>query len=609
LVTFSDGLLLAPPEGASVGQRRGFARVQAHELAHMWFGDLVTMIWWDDLWLNESFADWLGGKIADRVFPELGVEASQLLGVQRIFAVDARPTTAAIRKPVGRAVEAMENVGLAYAKGRAVLDMVEQWLGPETFRRGVHAYVGENLHGSAEAAELWRALSAAAEREVAGVLGGFLDQPGYPLVTVEVAEADADAGEGAGEGAEETVVTLSQERFRNHGVGAPDQSWQVPMVLRWSDGEAVRERRVLLAGERLRVALDGPVEWLHPDAGAWGYYRWRLPAADLAALAAAAPEVLGVRERIAFLGNAAALLDAGAITGGEYLGVVGAFAADPEPEVLAALLGSLGKVEGAFVPDALAPRFAAYLRATLRPALERVGMEPRPGEPEAVTLLRPQLLARLGGRGRDAGVRTFAAAQARAYLADPQAVDPSIAGTVISLAAIEGDGELFDIYRARFETAAGPADRDRFLRALGDFDAPELQDRALAYALAGPLRPTELLTIPRSVADGEASSDRVFAWLRENYAAVSSRMPPDFVAFLVFFGGGCSLERLAAAQEFFGAAERRTPAIDVQLAKLAAAVTDCAALRRREGEAVAAWLAERAGDEGGETAAVAAPGE
>ncbi|HEX6203944.1 MAG TPA: M1 family metallopeptidase, partial [Thermoanaerobaculia bacterium] len=528
LITFSDGLILAPPEGASVAQRRGFARVQAHELAHMWFGDLVTMTWWDDLWLNESFADWMGGKIADQVYPRLGVEASQLRGVQGIFSLDARPTTPAIRKPVERAVEAMENVGLAYAKGRAVLAMVEQWLGPETFRRGIQSYIGEHLHGSATAADLWRALGAAAERDVAAVLAGFLDQPGYPLVTVEIADR------------EEGVVVLAQERFRNHGVESPGQAWRVPMVLRWSDGAAEHQRRVLLDAPRTRLDLGGPIAWLHPDAGAWGYYRWRLPAGDLAALAEAAPEALSARERIAFLGNAAALLDAGTISGGDYLGLLASFAADPEPEVLSAVLGGLGKVENAFVPDALAGRFAAWLRATLRPALDRIGMEPSPGEPEAVTLLRPQLLARLGGDGEDREVRAFAAARARAYLADAAAVDPSIAGTVLSLAAIEGDAGLFAAYRARFEADSAPAERDRFLGALGDFQAPQLRERALAYALTGPMRPTEVLTIPRSVGVDDATSDRVFAWLRENYAAVASRMPPDFVPFLVFFAGGCS---------------------------------------------------------------------
>jgi cytosol alanyl aminopeptidase len=592
LITFSDGVILAPPEGASVGQRRGFARIQAHELAHMWFGDLVTMTWWDDLWLNESFADWLGGKIAEQVFPRLGVEVDQLRGVQQIFAVDARPTTAAIRKPVGRAVEAMENVGVAYAKGRAVLDMVEQWLGPETFQRGVRAYIGEHAHGSAEAADLWRALAAAAERDVSPVLAGFLDQPGYPLVGVRVVDA------------EEGVVELTQQRFRNHGGKAPDQSWQVPMVLQWSDGEAEHARRVLLAGPRLRVELGGPVAWLHPDAGAWGYYRWRLPADELTALAAAAPETLDTRERIAFLGNAAALLDAGAIGGGDYLGILAAFAADPEPEVLAAALGGLTKVEGAFVSDQLGGRFAAYLRSALRPALDRIGMEPGAGEPEAVTLLRPQLLGRLGGDGEDAAVRAFAAEKARAYLADPSTVDPSIAGTVLSIAAVEGDAELFETYRARFEADRGPADRDRFLGALGDFDTPALQEKALAYALAGPLRPTELFTIPASISDGDAASDRVFSWLRDNYATLTGRMPPDFIPFLVFFAGGCSEERLATAHEFFGAPERKTPAVEVQLAKLSEAVRDCATLRRREGEAAAAWLiAETGGASAGTTAA------
>ncbi|HEX2164272.1 MAG TPA: M1 family metallopeptidase, partial [Thermoanaerobaculia bacterium] len=439
LITFADNVILAPPAGASVAQRRTFARIQAHELAHMWFGDLVTMRWWDDLWLNESFADWLAGKIAERVYPELGVEASQLQGVQSIFAVDARPTTRAIRQEVVRAVEAMENVGLAYAKGRAVIDMAEQWLGAESFRRGVQAHVAAHLHGSATADDLWRALSEAAGRDVGAVLAGFLDQSGYPLVGVQI--ADAEAG----------VVTLTQERFLNHGVEAPARTWQVPVALRWSDGEAVHERRVLLAGPRARVELGGPVVWIHPDAGAWGYYRWRLGEEELAALAAAAPEALSTRERIAFLGNAAALLDAGAIGGDDYLALLAGFAADPEPEVLSAVMGGLSKVEGSFVPDALRDRFAAWLRAALGPALDRVGTTPRPGEPEDVTLLRPQLLARLGGDGADPEVRAFAAAQARAYVADPGSVDPSIAGTVLSIAAVEGNAALFDAYRAGLE--------------------------------------------------------------------------------------------------------------------------------------------------------------
>jgi alanyl aminopeptidase len=337
------------------------------------------------------------------------------------------------------------------------------------------------------------------------------------------------------------------------------------------------------------------VAWVHPDAGTRGYYRWRLPPAGLAALAAAAPD-LPARDRIGVLGNAAGLLDAGVISGAAYLELLGAFAADPEPEVLRALLAGLDKVRDAFVTDALRDGFAAWVRATLGPSLERIGTSPRRGVEEAVALLRPRLLGWVGEAGRDPGVRALAARQARAYLADASAVDPSLVGTVLRLAARDGDLALFEAYRRRFEAAATPAERRLFLDALGAFEAEEVRTRALAYALEGPLRPTEIFRIPFTMVDSEAGADRAFAWLREHWEETASRMPPDLVPFLAYFGGGCSPQRLAVAEGFFAAPERQVRGMEEQLRKVGEAVGDCVALRRREGPAVAAWLARSGAD-------------
>ncbi len=584
LITFAERILLAPAEGASAADRRTLAKVLTHELAHMWFGDFVTMRWWDDLWLNEAFADWMGNRVADQVFPALGIAADELGGVQNILDGDARPSAPAVRQPIARAGDALGNVGIAYNKGRSVLDMVERWLGAETFQRGVRSYLAAHARGNATGEDLWSALGKAAGRDVSAVMRGFLDQPGYPLVSVEV--VDAKTGK----------LELSQQRFHAAGVEVPAQRWQVPVALVWSDGAATHTREVLLDRERLTVDLGGPVEWVFPNAGAVGYYRWRLPGPALAALAAEAPRRLAVPERIALLGNAAGLLDAGVLGGDDYLRIVGAALGDPDPAVVVAALDGLAKVELAFVTPELREPFAAYVRQTVGPALARVGNLPQPGEPEAVALLRPQLLTWMGITGGDTALRALATAQADAYLADAKAVPADVAGTMLRLAALDGDEARFEAYRRRFEAAKDPAERLHFLRALGDFERPELVERALAYALSGPLRDRDISVIPATIRGRPDGGDRVFAWMREHWAALVERTPPELVPFYATLAGGCSAERLAAAREFFAAPERTTPQLQVRLGRAADGVTQCLALREREGARVAALLLAGAGE-------------
>lgn len=575
-ITYADSILLADPAEIGVGDRRTFAEVTAHELAHMWFGDVVTMKWWDDLWLNESFASWLGDKIAEEVYPEYGVELAGPRRIRRVFDADARPSSLPIRKPVLARKDVMDGLGLSYGKGRTVLEMVEQWLGSESFRKGVLAYVNAHAWGNAEAADLWNALSEASGADVTAVLESFLDQPGYPLLRVDV----DDAG----------VVTLAQERFLNYGVEAPQQRWVLPVRLAYAGKAGTATRAVLLRGEHHSLGLETEVDWLLPDAGARGYYRWTLPAERILDLAGRAADVMGPRERVAFLGNASALLDAGEIGGDAYLELINGFADDPEPEVVSTLISGLDKVRRSFVPDELTGGFARYVRATLRPALDRFGLQARPGEPEAVTLFRPRLYRWLGDEGQDPDVRRHAARLARAYLSKPDAVDPSLVSAVLEVAAIEGGQDLFDDFVRRFERADSPASRERFLEAVGNFRDEKLQAQALRYALGDAVRPTETFTIPLSLPDTDAASDRAYEWMTSNLDALRSRLPPESLPFLPYLAGGCSVERLAAAQRFFGGLDEAIEGADRTLEKVADQVTDCAGLRDREGAVVAAYL-------------------
>jgi len=576
-VTFRDTVLLLDSRGASAAERRLLVEISAHELAHMWFGDLVTMEWWDDLWLNESFASWMGNKVSAETFPEFGTQVEAMAGTQFAMSTDARLSTRAIRQPVSSLDNLLQSADeLAYQKGQAVLAMVETWVGPEVFRRGVLDYLTAHEWRNAVAADLWNALSRAAGKDVAGVMATFLDQPGVPLVTVDAVEGNR--------------VRLSQRRFANQGVSPPATTWRIPVALKYETGGAMRTRVVLLSGPSDTVTLEGPVAWVHPNADERGYYRWSVPAATRRAIAEGGERVMSVRERVGFVGNASSLLDAGSLRGDEFLELLLPFARDPEPPVVAAVLDSLQKVKRAFVTPDLETTFAGYVRRLLAPSLERIGMERRAGEAEGVSLLRPDLLLWLGRDGRDPAVLAYAAKVTAAYLNDPAGADPSIAGVALKLRALSGDRALFDEYRRRLEAATVPADRERFLTALGYFRAPELVEEALRFAAAGPLRPQEMFEIPQAVGTAVAEEARPYRFVTENYEAIRAKLPPMFLVFMTHFANGCSEERARQASAFFSEAPHSVPGTDKEMAKVAEGVRDCASLRSREGAVVEAYL-------------------
>ncbi len=578
-VTFRETILLVDPAEATVSQKRRLASVVSHELAHMWFGDLVTMEWWDDLWLNESFASWMGNKITHEVFPEYQMDISSARRASGVMSSDARPSAEPIRQPVNDPGDLTGNSGVIYVKGEATLKMFEQWVRPEVFRKGVLDYLAAHEWGNATASDLWSALSEASGKDVTAAMSVFIDKPGVPQVEVETALDGS--------------ITLTQSRFANYGVTQPETPvWTIPVELRYADESGIRSKTITLSEPSMTVKLesDGDIKWILPNPGITGYYRWKTSAAGLNAIANASSS-LEPREKIGYLGNLSALLDAGIVSGGDYLKALGGLSVDKDANVISAVIAGLGKVEGAFVPDELSEQYAIYVRNTLAPALKQFGMAPKAGEDEAITRVRPQLIGIMVNSGHDEATQEYCEKVAKKYLADPQSVEASTIGVAIQVSALRGHRDMFDEYRKRFETAEKPAERSRFLSALGQFRDPELRDEALLYAFDGPLRPQELFTIPGGVARvSDASQEYIFTWLQKNYEAITSKMPPMFKTFLPFFAGGCSGELLAEANTFFMDSTRYVKGVERQLGRVSDQVNDCVGLREREGPAVAAYL-------------------
>lgn len=579
-ITYAEGILVFDLNSATLGQKRRLVTVTAHELAHMWFGDLVTMEWWDDLWLNEAFATWMGNKISHQVYPEYGVDISRVSTAHGAMVGDARPSSVAIRQPVIETAELLNNLGAVYYKGEAVLGMFEQYIGEEKFRQGINEYLQANAWRNAVANDLWHALEQSSGVGVSPAMATFIEQPGVPLVMVSQKE--------------DGTVVLRQKRFANYDVMLKsEQPWQIPVNIKYGTGSSEKTASVLFTSEEqeLELPADGRITWVLPNLNAGGYYRWAAPEDMMLALAKNAPTYLTPQERVNFINNLTALLDAGIVDGGGYLDLLGYFGTDEHPQVLSALLRAIDKVKNAFIMEEYKPQFAVYVNHYFKPALDRIGMNPKENEDETISLIRPSLISYLAYEGNNAEVKAFVKKKFNQYMQDLSSIDPAIAGTVVGLACVDGDKALYDECKQRFENAQLPRERGRFLAALGTFEDEAIQKEALQYTLEGPLRPQEIWRIPGQIASVSTDrADYIFNWMTDNIDLIKSKIPPVYHIYLPYLAGGCSRERLQAAQEFFSAPENHIEGVETQLKKINDQVMDCVSLREREQKNVEKYI-------------------
>lgn len=578
-ITFKDRVLLIDPVSNSAARREQLQSVIAHELSHMWFGDLVTMEWWDDLWLNEAFANWMGSKVMEQVYPETLSAAEQVDSVQSAFSVDSLPSARAMRRPVKtQAVLLQAADALAYNKGESVLQMFEQWIGSETFRQGVLAYLETHAWGNARGQDLWNALTKASNVNVSAAMASFLDQPGVPLVTVTVRPGGK--------------VSLSQTRYAFAGLPAPQkQLWRIPVTLRYATAGGIKQRAVLLEKPQLELSLAPGEEllWIHPNADERGYYRWSLDAAGLARLTSAR-ESLSLRERMGLGYALASQLGAGTLSGDAVLQSLGGLTNDSHPRVVASSLSAIESVWEPLADDATRPALRQWLLRSLTPVYQRVGPSVKPGEDVQITRLRPSLLTWLGTEVRDPEVLALAKQQVPLVLESPDAIDPDLRSTFITLAAVDGDDALFTAYRQKFESLSVPDEQTSYLRALGEFRDLALTRRALDYVLTAAIAPSDLFEIPRKVSNDQERQSIAWDWIRANYEAIAQRVPRFALSFMPFFAGGCDSARLDEAKVFFAQANHNVPGTDRSLAQMAEGVTICSTIRKRERPAVKRFL-------------------
>ena len=467
-ITYRTTYLSVDERSASIAAFKGCFSVAAHELTHMWWGDLVTMSWWTDLWLNESFASFVGEKATEALNPEWGYRRDVVSQNSSAFNLDSLQSTHAISIEAKNADEASERFdAVTYLKGQGVLRMLESFIGPDHFRAGVRIYLDRHREANATAGDFWHALDEASGRDISAIANAWITEPGHPLISCTVTGGTAGL-----------EVELAQTRFfADPSVTGRDQRWPIPVVIRYGTSDGAREHRVLLDGTTGRAELPGAT-WYYPNAGGTGFYRTSFDARS-SALLAANVRLLSAEERLALLDNQWALARAHKISVAQILELIAGLRGEEDRYVLALLSEIVGWLSSHAVTDATRGAFRQTVDGLFRPQLDRLGWDVREEEPPDDREKRAIVLAALGLVAAAPDVRHEARARVDAHLAGTAALHPDIARATVGVAAAEGDLALWQRYVQRMQVAAqsDAQEEARFRTALVDFEDPAIVDR------------------------------------------------------------------------------------------------------------------------------------
>ena len=488
-ITYRTRLLAADKNNASTGAFKGIFSTAAHELTHMWWGDLVTMKWWTDLWLNESFASFVGEKATAALNPEWGFWRDFVAQNASAFNLDALASTHPISVEAKNAEEASERFdAINYTKGAAVLRMIEGYLGEDVFREGVRTYLRRYAEANASCDDFWRELDVASGQDVTKIANAWIKEPGHPLVECDARES------GAG-----LEITLTQTRYFSDPAAKPTgQRWPVPLVMKYGSGDQIREYRLVLSDERATIRLDG-ARWFYPNSGGRGFYRFKLSGVAPRRLDEGIRQ-LGAEERLNAIDNLWALTRHGKAPLAQFMRRLETLRGEQDRAVIQSISDAVSWIANYAVRDATDAPFRRFVDELYRPLFGPLGFATHDSDDPDTREKRSRVLAMLGTHGNASDIREEATRRVRAHLDGTSRLDPDVAGATIVVAAVDGDAGLYDRYVARMkEAAANDAQEEaRFRQALVAFERPELARRTTEAIFSELIRPMErgLMVIP-----------------------------------------------------------------------------------------------------------------
>ena len=512
-ITYIDSSLLFDPATSSPETRENLYETVAHEMAHQWSGDLVTMAWWDNTWLNEGFATWMEQKTADRFNPAWNIWLRSHEDKERAYAIDARPTT----HPIQMKVVDESDIDAAfdpinYQKGAALIRMIETYLTEPVFREGMRRYMKEHAYSSSTSADLWAALDAVSNKPVSQIAVGFTEQPGIPLIKVETACTKTDQ-----------TVTLTQDRFTIHDPDAAKLSWQVPVQIGALGGRAPR---TVLVGDKPEILTfpncDKPVQ---ANFGDVGYFRVEYDAAGLKLLTAGF-KTLPPANRVALVSDQWALVEAGRADPASYLDLTKSLAGETELAVWQAVIAALEQIDTLERGTPERTAFRHYANGLLHPAFDRLGWAVKPGEAAEAVLLRAALIEALG-RFDDEVVVAECRKRFDAFVAKPASLSPDLADAVLATVGRHADQAVWDKLHELGKAASSTEAKLRYYYALAGARDPALIDQSVAIALTDEISNGRVNRFVAKAAAQSDDPDRVWSDAVANPAPILDKLTDD----------------------------------------------------------------------------------
>jgi puromycin-sensitive aminopeptidase len=514
-ITFRETALLVDEEKATRGELERVADVVSHENAHMWFGDLVTMRWWNGLWLNEAFATFMEMLAVDAWKPEWRRWDSFTVSRAAAMQVDGLKSTRPIEFPVEKPEEAagMFDV-LTYEKGASVLRMLEQYLGAEPFRDGIRLYLRRHAYANAETTDLWRALEDSTREPVRALMDTWIFQAGYPRIDV--------AKDGR-------ALILSQRMFRYLGDGDDlPCKWHVPIFLRLNTTRGIVQQTALLTDRELRVELADDVDWLVVNAGGHGFYRVRYSPDLMMALKQRLQENLSAVERFNLVNDSWATTTAGLTSLMDYLGLVDLLRDETDVNVWTAVLISCHQLNRILDAQQLGA-FRERTRANLLPAIERLGWTPREGESELERQLRGDLIGALGTLAEDRACQERTRRLYDQYEKDANSVERNLVPAIVLIVAYTGSSTDYEKFYVKFKNAQTPQEETRYLFALAGFRQPDLIERTLNLTVNGEVRTQNAPYLMRSLLLNRDAREKAWAFMKQHWDEMINQYPDNSI--------------------------------------------------------------------------------
>ena len=587
-ITYRETALLVDPDNSSAGTRQRVAEVVAHEMAHMWFGDLVTMEWWDDLWLNESFASWMGTKAVDWLFPEWQMWTQFVnMDTTRALSLDGLKNSHPIEQEVKDPAEVSQLFdAISYAKGASLIRMLEQYLGPETFQRGLQQYIRDHQYDNARTEDLWHALETASGQPVASIMDTWTKQMGYPVLHVATERSGGYLS-----------LYVSQERFvydQLLGEKKPDpQTWHVPITVECANGPTSLLMDQPEGQLLLEYSADGePTStWVKVNPGQTGFYRVNYSSEDWERLIPAIrSHELPATDRLGIQNDAYALSKAGLLTVTQFLSLARAYENEDDASVWSDLANNLRNVEALLTGNPARDAFRIFCRDLFAPAARRSGWEPQPGEGHLDALLRSTVLGQAGHYG-DILVLNGANTRFLQYLASQESLHPDLRAMVFGLAGQTGDRLRYDQLWELEKEASLQEEKERLLGALTRFSQPELLQDALEKSLSSDVRSQNTIQVVIGVASNLRGRELAWEFVKSNWPEFDRRYGDGGFALMQLVsicGNFATEEKFADVKAFFEA--HPVPAAERTIRQSLEQIRLNIRWLARNGEEVANWF-------------------